>query len=87
MERSANLFGKRIELLLVHDARPSNLTLDGSCVPDRLHYIPRASFTFGSDECRPFRDAPQGLAQVPRTTYKGHLERMLVDVVLIIRRS
>jgi hypothetical protein len=41
----------------------------------------------GSDHGRSLSNAPEGLAQVSAPAYKGHLEVVLVDVVVVIGRG
>lgn len=53
---------------------------------DRLDDVARAGLTLGADERSALGDAAQSFAEVTRAAYKGHLERMFIDVVLFVRR-
>ena len=87
MERRLNILRIRIQLLVVHGARPPNLTHDLTLMAYGFDNIPRTGFTLGTDERRTLGDPTQSLSQILGTAHEGDLERMLVYVVLIVSGS
>lgn len=85
VERCLDLLGVRVQLVLRHHARPAYLTSDGTLVAYCLHDVTGARFSLGANESRALRYASQSLAEVACTANEGHLERVLVDVVLFVR--
>src|SRR2546425_311724 len=74
------------ELGVIHSRKPADTGVDGACVAHCLDDISCARFALGPDHGGAFRDAAGRLAKVAAAADKGHLERMLVDVVLLVRR-
>ena len=85
MEGSLNVLGVSVELFLAHNASLPNFALHSSLMPNSLNDITCTSLTFRTNEGGALGNATEGLAEVPSTANEWHLERMLVDVVLIIR--
>lgn len=84
MERRLHVLGVRVQLLLAHDARLPDLARDRALVPHGLDDVPGARLALGADERGALRDAAERLAEVPRAADEGDLERVLVDVVLLV---
>ena len=85
MEGSLDVLGVSVELFLAHNASLPNFALHSSLMPDGLNNITCTSLTFRTNEGGALGNATEGLTEVPGTANEWHLERMLVDVVLIIR--
>lgn len=84
MERRLQVLRVGVQLLLAHHARLADLAHDSALVADRLDDVTRASLALSADEGGALGDTAQGLAQVACTADERHLERVLVDVVLLV---
>src|SRR5690606_41730426 len=78
--------------LSLHDAlpiffagalHPPDILVHLAQVPHGLDDVPGARFALGADHRRALADAPQRFAQVAGATDERHLERVLVDVILV----
>jgi hypothetical protein len=86
MEWRLDLLGVRIELLLVHARGAANGRRHLPLVANSLDHVASAGLTLSTDESSTLRDTPESLAEVAASTHKWHLESVLVDVVLVVRR-
>lgn len=86
MERRLEVLRKRVQLLVIHGTGSADVRHDRSLVANSLDNVAGTGLAFRTNECRSFGYPPERLAKVLRSADKGHLERMLVDVVLLIRR-
>lgn len=68
--------------VIVHVAEGADIIHDGANVEHGLNDVFGARLAFGTDHGRTFTDATEGVVQIATTTDKGHLEVVLVDVVL-----
>src|SRR5712671_4420725 len=87
LDRCANLLGFTHQLRPVHALQLANAGVDRSGVADGLDHVAGAGLTLGADHRGPFGDPASRLTQVAAATHERHLERVLVDVVLFVRRS
>ena len=85
MERRLDLLCVHVQFFLGHHARIADLAGNGALVAHCLHDVTGASFPLGADESRALGYAPESLAEVARTTNEWHLERVLVNVVFLVR--
>src|SRR3990172_1718309 len=84
--RGAEPFRLGHELLTGQYREPADIPIHFEQVAHRLHDIPRARLPLGADERRPLADAPQGLAEIAAAADERNPERVLVDVVFLVRR-
>jgi hypothetical protein len=84
MERRLNVLRVRIQLFIIHRARPPNLAHDLALMAHGFDNIPRTGFSLGANERRTLGDPAQGLSEIFGAAHEGYLERVLVDVVLIV---
>jgi hypothetical protein len=80
--RSLNILGESIKLLITHCTRFSDFGHNSTFMPDRFNDVPGTSFALGANEGGAFRYASKGLTEVLASTNEGHLEGVLVDMVL-----
>jgi hypothetical protein len=85
MERRPDVLCVRVQLLLGHNARLADLTCHGTLVTHCLDNIACPRFALSTNESCTFRYASEGFAEVPRATNEWDLERVLVDVILLVR--
>ena len=84
MERRLDILCVGVKLFLAHDARFPDRTHNRPLVADSLDDVASSSLALCANERSTFGDATERLAEVTRTTDKGHLERVRVDVVFIV---
>ena len=70
---------------MVHALQLANARVDRARVAHRLDHVPGARLALRADHGRAFRNAARGLAEVAAAADERDLERVLVDVVLLIR--
>jgi len=87
VERRLDFLGVRIQLFVRHHTCFAYLACDGTLVAHGLHDVSGSGFPLGTDEGRALRYTSQSFAEVAGTTDEWHLERVLVDVVLLVRGS
>ena len=71
---------------MVHALELADAGVDGARVAHSLDDVAGPRLALGADHRRTFGDAPRGLAKVAAAAHERHLERVLVDVVLLVRR-
>lgn len=86
MERRLQVLRVGVQLFLAHDACLADLAHDSALVADCLDDVACAGLALSADEGGALGDTAQGLAEVACTADERHLERVLVDVVLLVSR-
>ena len=84
---SLQLLGSLEEFVFAHADQATDFALHQSHVTHGLHHVTSAWLTLRANHCGTFGDASQGLAQILRTAYEGHVEFRLVDVVDVVGRT
>mmetsp|Transcript_14531 Transcript_14531/g.41327 ORF Transcript_14531/g.41327 Transcript_14531/m.41327 type:complete len:351 (-) Transcript_14531:25-1077(-) len=85
LDGGADLLGVGVELVLVHHLDGPDLLVQGADVEDGRVHVAGAGLSLRADHAATLGDAPQRLAQVPAPAHEGHLELVLVDVVVVVR--
>ena len=83
---SLKLLGCLEELVVAHRHQTAYLALHEPHVADSLYHVARTGFALGAYHRGTLGNAPQGLAKVSRTAYKGHVELGLVDMEDVVGR-
>src|SRR5258706_3123642 len=86
LHRGSDLLRFVDELGVVEALQLANAGVDSASVPHGLDDVSSSGLTLGADHGRAFGDAPQRLAQVTTPAHEGNLERVLVDVILLVGR-
>mmetsp|Transcript_9999 Transcript_9999/g.30690 ORF Transcript_9999/g.30690 Transcript_9999/m.30690 type:complete len:344 (-) Transcript_9999:7-1038(-) len=84
MERSLNLLGVGVELVLVHRLDELYLAHESARVANGLDDVAGTGLSLGADHCRAFGDAAQSLTQIAAATDKRDGEVVLVGVVVLV---
>ena len=73
------------QLLFGHGLESADAVPDGAHVAHRLHDVAGAGFAFRAHHRGAFADAAERLPEVTAAADEGNLERVLVDVVTLVR--
>src|SRR5712691_736017 len=84
LDRRADLLGFTHELGVAQTVQLANPGVHGPGMSHRLDHVPGLRLTLGANHRRTFGDSSQRLAEVATATDEWNLERMLVDVVLLV---
>src|SRR5713226_1198584 len=87
LDLRADLLGFTHELGVAQTVQLANPGVHGPGVSHRLDHVAGPRFTLGANHRRTFGDSSQRLAEVATATNEWNLERMLVDVVLLVGGS
>src|SRR6267378_7514452 len=82
----ADLLGFAHQLRTVHALQLANAGVDRSGVADGLDHVAGPGLTLGADHRGAFGDPASRLTQIAAATHERNLERMLVNVVLLVGR-
>ncbi len=85
--RRPDILGIGHQLLIRHQLQAPNLAQDGARVAHGLDHVTRARLAFRADHGRTLANATQRFTQIAAATHKRHLEGVLVDVVILVRRG
>src|SRR6266536_73550 len=87
VDRRAQLLGLAHQLGVPEAVEAADAVVDRAHVADRLDHVAGARLALGADHGGALRDPAQGLAEVAAAADEGHLELVLVDVVLLVGRG
>mmetsp|Transcript_21547 Transcript_21547/g.36938 ORF Transcript_21547/g.36938 Transcript_21547/m.36938 type:complete len:331 (-) Transcript_21547:81-1073(-) len=72
------------QLVFIHGCEFPDLCHHCASVANSLHHITSTSLALGAEHSSTFSNSSEGLTQVPATTYKRHIELVLVNVVFFV---
>lgn len=75
-----------VKFLVGHGSSSVDLSHEGTLVTDCLDDVASASLALGADEGSTLGDATKGLAEIACATNERDLERVLVDMMGVVRR-
>src|SRR5438876_5467155 len=86
VERDAELSGLLAQLRFVETGERFDARRDLADVANGLDDVAGAGLALAADHRRAFVDPAERLAEITRAAYERHVELLLVDVVLLVRR-
>src|SRR5260370_109498 len=84
LDRRADLLGFAHELGVAQTVKLPNPGVDGTGMSNGFDHVPGPGLTFGANHGRTFGDSSQRLTKVATAADERNLERVLVDMVLLV---